>query len=150
MSLVAAGALLAAGCGSPAHTGHGAGTPNGSASAAPTVIEVSMTELAFAPARIEVPRGVPVQLRVTNDATVAHELLIGDEEAQRAAEEEMRAGDMAGMHDHGHGHDVPYVYLEPGETGVVEHTFDDAGELLIGCHVAGHWAAGMRGTLEVT
>ncbi|HEX7173009.1 MAG TPA: hypothetical protein VF365_10425 [Candidatus Limnocylindria bacterium] len=29
---------------------------------------------------------------------------------------------------------------------VASHTFDEPGELLIGCHVDGHYDAGMRGT----
>jgi uncharacterized cupredoxin-like copper-binding protein len=41
------------------------------------------------------------------------------------------------------------VTLEPGETAEVIATFDEAGDLMIGCHVPGHWEAGMRGTVVV-
>ncbi|MEA2026476.1 MAG: plastocyanin/azurin family copper-binding protein [Chloroflexota bacterium] len=39
--------------------------------------------------------------------------------------------------------------LEPGVSVEVVATFDEAGEMLIGCHVPGHWEAGMRGTITV-
>lgn len=51
---------------------------------------------------------------------------------------------------HSHGDEVPSLYLEAGGRGILEVTFDEPTELLIGCHVPGHWAAGMRGTLSVS
>lgn len=51
-------------------------------------------------------------------------------------------------HDGGDGHAgvaAPLV-LEPGESGEVTMSFDDPGitSTIIGCHVPGHWEAGMR------
>lgn len=39
---------------------------------------------------------------------------------------------------------------QPGETQEVTVTFDRAGTILYGCHVPGHYAAGMVGTLDLT
>lgn len=39
--------------------------------------------------------------------------------------------------------------MEPGKSGELRHTFDDAGPLVIGCHEPGHYAVGMRVTLTV-
>jgi uncharacterized cupredoxin-like copper-binding protein len=39
--------------------------------------------------------------------------------------------------------------VPPGETRHLTWTFDEPGLVLYGCHVLGHWAAGMRGTIVV-
>jgi uncharacterized cupredoxin-like copper-binding protein len=41
------------------------------------------------------------------------------------------------------------VAVGPGETAELTYTFHEAGELIMGCHVAGHYLAGMRGTIIV-
>jgi len=38
--------------------------------------------------------------------------------------------------------------LAGGESGELTWTFTEAGRLLFGCHVPGHYDAGMVGTLE--
>ena len=47
-------------------------------------------------------------------------------------------------HDHANS-----VSVEPGQTKTLELTFARAGTLEVGCHVPGHWDAGMRGTITV-
>ncbi len=42
------------------------------------------------------------------------------------------------------------VDVPPGQTVTLVYTFDQPGTLLYGCHVPGHYAAGMRGTITVT
>lgn len=117
----------------------------------PDAIEIKMGEFFFAPRGLSVPVGVPVTFRVANPGVIDHELVIGDAHAQDEAEEAMRS--MSGHTGHGttghHGDAVPSVYLRPGESSELTVTFSKKGELLIGCHVPGHWAAGMRGTLAV-
>ena len=117
----------------------------------PDVIEIEMGEFFFAPGEVSVPVGVPVTFSVVNPGVVDHELVIGDGTAQDEAEAAMRSG--SGHAAHGaaghHGEDVPSIYLRPGESGELTVTFSKKGDLLIGCHVPGHWAAGMRGTLQV-
>jgi uncharacterized cupredoxin-like copper-binding protein len=144
--LSAAGLLLAA-C-----TGGGAGAtpstaptasavPSGSAA---TRIEVTLTDaLKIEPVTLTVPAGVPVTFVVTNTGATEHEFYLGDEAAQAAHEEEMMAGGM--MHD-----DPDGISLAAGETKELTHTFDQAGETLAGCHVAGHYAGGMKATITVT
>lgn len=87
--------------------------------------------------------GEPVTFVVTNSGATDHEFYIGDEAAQADHEQEMRADGM--MHD-----DPDGITLKAGETKELIHTFDQAGETLAGCHVAGHYAGGMRGTITVT
>jgi uncharacterized cupredoxin-like copper-binding protein len=61
------------------------------------------------------------------------------------------AADPADDHDADGGHDadIPSLSLEPGETGEIIMTFDAGGNTIIGCHVPGHWAAGMRQDVTV-
>lgn len=40
--------------------------------------------------------------------------------------------------------------LKPGETKELMHRFETAGASLAGCHVAGHYAGGMKATITVT
>ena len=119
---------------------------------APVVVEVELVEFAFAPRSVTVPAGRPVVLRVANTGAVDHELVIGDAHVQEEAEKAMASAAGHAGHGGGHGHqgDVPSILLGPGESGEVAATFTEPGRLLLGCHVPGHWAAGMRGTLTVT
>jgi uncharacterized cupredoxin-like copper-binding protein len=41
------------------------------------------------------------------------------------------------------------ITLQPGETKTLEYTFEEAGELLAGCHEPGHYDAGMVATITV-
>ena len=115
---------------------------------APLVVQVELGEFYFAPQRITAPAGRLIRFEVTNPGVVPHEFLIGDRHAQDDAEKEMAKGGAWGK---SHSHDgTVSILLGAGESGVLEATFDEPGELLIGCHVPGHWAAGMKGTFTVT
>jgi uncharacterized cupredoxin-like copper-binding protein len=117
------------------------------------VVEVALEEFAFAPGAVTVPAGRPVLFRVTNTGAVDHELVVGDAHVQEEAEEAMASSSSSssnhGSQD-GHEGDVPSIHLGPGESGELAATFDEPGRLLLGCHVPGHWAAGMRGSLTVS
>ena len=110
----------------------------------PRTIQVRMTdELRFEPEEFTVQAGETVRFEVINAGQIAHEFLIGDEAAQDEFEMEMiEAGGMAHDSDAG-------VSVEPGETETFEYTFGDAGELLAGCHVSGHYDGGMVGIINV-
>ena len=94
---------------------------------------------------MSVPVGVPVTFVVTNEGAVPHEFFLGDEDAQTAHAQEML--EMAGdpMHDEPSG-----ISLQPGETKELTYTFDEPGRYLAGCHVPGHYPAGMRAVITVT
>ena len=115
-----------------------------SASAAATRIEVNLTDaLKIEPAQMTVPAGVPVTFVVTNTGATDHEFYLGDEAAQAEHEQEMM--EMGGM-----GHDEPEgIAVDPGETKELTRTFVEPGEMLAGCHVAGHYAGGMKATITV-
>lgn len=94
------------------------------------------------PADLTVRIGVPVTFRITNTGQIEHEFYIGSEAEQIAHEAEMLAGP---MHEH-----LNSISLAPGETDTLTYTFERAGPVLAGCHVPGHYAAGMVARILVT
>jgi uncharacterized cupredoxin-like copper-binding protein len=121
------------------------GVPAG-AGEADRVIEIEMLdELRFAPAALDVSVGETVTFRVTNTGQLPHDFTLGDEETQTEHDAEM-AGGMDGM-----GHDEPNTLtLEAGESGELTWRFTEPGRILFGCHIPGHYDAGMVGTLTIS
>lgn len=106
-------------------------------------IQVRTTDaLRFEPAEISVTAGETVRFEVTNDGQTVHEFLIGDEAAQDEFAAEMAEG--GGHHETDAG-----VTVEPGETETLDYTFEEAGELLAGCHEPGHYDGGMVASISV-
>jgi Cu+-exporting ATPase len=112
-------------------------------------IEITATDqFRFTPSDITVRQGETVAFVVTNTSNAPHEFVIGDEAVQQAHEEEMAAGVDAMNDDMMDGQ--PYaVKVAPGETATLVYRFAKPGTLLIGCHVPGHYAAGMTGTITI-
>ena len=108
-------------------------------------ITVDMTDaMRFSPAAITVQEGETVRFVVRNQGRMLHEMVIGtpDELAKHAA---MMAR-FPSME-----HDEPYmVHVDPGKRGEIVWTFNRAGQFEFACLIAGHYEAGMRGTLTVT
>ena len=133
-----------------------------------------MVDIGFQPAAVEVAIGETIEFVFTNDGNLQHEAVFGDEGVQadhevemqemtgmdmgHAGDDEMPMGDGDGM-DMGHAGDdempigdgdghgdegVVAVSVDPGGAQAVTMTFDELGVLVIGCHVPGHWDAGMR------
>jgi uncharacterized cupredoxin-like copper-binding protein len=121
-----------------------AASPVATPAAAAARIEVLMTDrMTFEPAVMTVPAGVPVTFVVTNGGVLEHEFYLGDEAAQVAHEAEML--EMGGMtHD-----DPEGIAVDPGDTRELVYTFEAPGETLAGCHVAGHYLAGMKATIKI-
>jgi Cu+-exporting ATPase len=102
-------------------------------------------QLRFDPSTVDVREGETVAFTITNSGSVEHEFVIGDAQVQAAHEAEMAPGGMNKMNeDEGNAVSIP-----PGKTATLIYTFDQPGTLLYGCHVAGHYAAGMEGTITV-
>lgn len=111
------------------------------------VIDVKTdNDLAFKPDTFEVKQGETITFRISNTGDVEHEFVLGDEEAQEAMAEQMESGG-----DHAHGGEMSNaVTIHPGETAELTWRFTTPGRVLVGCHVPGHWEAGMRGSVVVS
>ncbi len=105
--------------------------------AAAPVVEVRMGEMWFRPATVQVPAGRPVRLAFHDVGRVAHQALVGSQAEQDAAEARGGAGGPPGR----------TVTVDPGGTGTLVVTVPRGTRLVLGCHLPGHWAAGMRGTV---
>ena len=110
----------------------------------------------YRPSAIMVRAGHRVTFDVTNTGKLPHEFILGDRATQLDHERQMQAaaGDDMDMHAHMHMHaaggsDAGGLTVPPGQTRRLSWTFDKPGIVLFGCHVLGHWAAGMRGTIVV-
>ncbi|MGH2807660.1 MAG: cupredoxin domain-containing protein, partial [Actinomycetota bacterium] len=114
--------------------------PGDPADADRTVEVVATEDLKFDPPALEVTDGETITFEVTNDTSIPHEFVLGDEAYQDSHEAAMAEG---------MDHEDNGVSLEPGATEEVTWTFSEAGEVLYACHVAGHYDAGMKGTVTV-
>jgi P-type Cu+ transporter len=103
-------------------------------------------QMRFVPEDITVQAGETIAFEITNTGRIPHEFVLGDAHVQ-----EEHAADMAGGDGH-HGDDSAYaVTIPPGETRTLVYTFEATGEpLYYGCHIPGHYEAGMVGTITMT
>jgi Cu+-exporting ATPase len=98
--------------------------------------------LRFDPSAISVRAGETVAFRVINTGSEEHEFVIGDKSDQAQHERAMASnGKSMGR---GAALDVP-----AGQTRTLVYRFGGPGTLIYGCHVAGHYAAGMSGSITV-
>lgn len=134
LSMAAAAAMLVvlSSCGADDDTASASGGDS------PTrMVEVEMRDIEFSPTTVDVDAGETVRFRFTNTGTVTHEAYVGSPAAQKEHADEMESmGDM----DHG---DDDVLVLDPGQVGELTHTFDEAGQVQVGCHQPGHFGAGM-------
>ena len=124
-SVVAVAAALLVSCGGGADT---------------RTVELTIRHSRFVPAEVSVPAGARVRFVVRNLDPIAHELIVGDEEVQRRHED--------GTEPH-HGSVPGEVSVPAGTTRTTTYEFDGPGSVPFACHLPGHWAFGMRGTVRV-
>lgn len=111
------------------------------------VIEIDATDdFTFEPAEVEIAMGETVTFRIANVGNLPHDFTIGDAETQDEHEAEMADMPM-GDPD---GHDANAVTIPAGETVEMTWTFTEAGTILMGCHIPGHYDAGMRGEITIS
>lgn len=125
------------------HGASAAGRPGDPAQASRTIKVTALDTMRFEPGKLVVGSGETVRIEVTNAGKVPHELTIGDRKAQLAHEQMMQ--NMPGMK-----HDDPgSVALAPGETRTLVWQFGEPGTVEVGCHVRGHYPAGMVSVVQV-
>ena len=130
VSAVSAVALLGlTACGSGARAADG-----------PETVVITVHHSRFVPSAMRVRPGATVRFVVHNTDPIEHELIVGDEATQHIHEVGTDA-----LH-----HGAGAVSVAPGTTAETTYTFPTSGTLLYGCHLPGHWAYGMRGTIAIT
>jgi len=107
-------------------------------------VTLDMTDsMRFTPDKLTFQEGDTVRFVVRNTGRMLHEMVIGtpDELAKHAA---MMARFPNMEHDEAY-----MVHVDPGKTGEIVWHFNRAGSIEFACLIAGHYEAGMRGTLTV-
>lgn len=105
----------------------------GTASSPRVVRIVATPQLRFVPDAVTVKQGETILFEVTTMGPIVHEFMVGP------------AADVAA--------DTPgtpeIAELGMMQTGSLSFTFDGPGPYAFACHVAGHYEAGMRGTINL-
>ncbi|MFG6447320.1 cupredoxin domain-containing protein [Roseateles sp. BYS180W] len=116
----------------------------GTAQANTRTIDIRMQDrMRFTPQKLRVREGETVRLRVHNDGQLMHEIVLGT----RATLDE-HALQMEKFPDMEH--DAPYMaHVPPGQSQDIVWTFNRAGNFEFACLIAGHYQAGMRGSISV-
>lgn len=103
-------------------------------------IEMTVRHSRFEPSVLEARRGEEVRFVVRNEDPIDHELIVGPMSVQD-------------RHESGRERWHPPV---PGEVSVAlfstaetTYEFDEPGVVWFGCHLPGHWAYGMQGSIIV-
>lgn len=116
----------------------------GDAKAVARTITIRMTDdMRFAPNKIEVREGETVRLRAENRGKVLHEIVLGTK-ADLDAHAEMMARHPGMEHDEPH-----MAHVAAGQRGDIVWTFNRPGTFDFACLIAGHYQAGMTGTITV-
>jgi len=112
-----------------------------SGQATPLRVEIKIHYSHFEPSALTVPHGVPVIFLLVNEDPIDHEWLIGD----AAFHERHRTGTEA--HHGARPNEISIPPLKEIETTL---TFGAPGTMQYICHLPGHEAYGMVGTLTIT
>jgi uncharacterized cupredoxin-like copper-binding protein len=134
----------------------------GPAAAAPKQrVTITLTDFRFTPATITLQAGVPAVITLVNKGTVEHEFMVYARPTKAVDDWDEYA--MANTYFRGIGEvEVEFakqgavagtnlfeVEVQPNRTATVSFTPTTKGTFEIGCHVEGHYEAGMKGTLTV-
>ena len=117
----------------------------GDARAVSRTVAVGMADnMRFSPGKMEVKLGETIRLTIKNSGQVMHEFVIGTKkELDEHAALMVKFPKME--------HDEPYMaHVAPGKTGEIVWHFNRAGTFDFACLIAGHYQAGMTGTIIVT
>ena len=107
-------------------------------------IEVSMEDtMRFTPELVDINEGETIRFVAKNDGQVLHEFVLGTTATNDEHAEMMLK--FPGME-----HDEPYMtHVNPNESGEIIWTFNRAGTFDFACLIAGHYQAGMKGSITV-
>jgi len=111
------------------------------AAADPTTVEIGIHYSHFSPSTVSVPAGRPITFVIRNEDPIDHEWIVGD----------------AALHDRHRTGTEPYHASRPTEVSIdalqsrtTVVTFAKPGTYTFVCHLPGHEAYGMIGTVTVT
>ena len=116
----------------------------GDAKAVKRTVTLTMSDtMRFTPDKIEVKQGDTIKIVMKNDGKQLHEMVLGTKkELDEHAALMVKFPNME--------HDEPYMaHVPAGKTGEIIWKFNKAGDFDFACLIAGHYQAGMVGTINV-
>ena len=120
------------------------GEPADAADADRVIEIVTDDDFTITPSEMTIAVGETVTFKVTNEGKLTHDFTLGRADLQD--EHDLEMAEMNGMAMA----DEPNAFmLESGETKELTWHFTEGGEVLIGCHIPGHYAAGMKAEISV-
>jgi len=140
LSAVGILALVACSAGEPASPAASAGDRR--------VITIEMLDFRFEPSVIDVRVGDTVRIIAVNRSDLPHELFIGsavDQDRHHALHAAAAPEVQDKLDDGSQG-----IYAPARGTSQLTYHFDRAGEVVMACHLVGHFEAGMFGVIRVT
>jgi uncharacterized cupredoxin-like copper-binding protein len=118
----------------------------------PTVV-ITIHYSHFSPSTVAVKAGSTVRFRVVNTDPIDHEFIVGDEALQQREEtgtDTVHDGSVPGMISVPAGTTRSTVVTLPARSPDQAVGVPGAGSLIFACHLPGHYAYGMRGSIELT
>ena len=103
-------------------------------------VDVQIDHSRFDIGTLRVTEGTMVEFVVHNEDPIDHELIVGTPEVHRAHAD----GD-----ERSHPPVPGEVSVAPGQVASTFYEFTEAGSIVYACHLPGHVAYGMEGTIEV-
>lgn len=107
-------------------------------------VDIRMSDdMKMTPNHLDVREGDTLRIRAVNVGQVLHEIVIGTgDELKAHAEMMLKFPNMQ--------HEEPYMaHVPAGQRGEIVWTFNRPGDFEFACLIAGHFSAGMRGTIRV-
>ena len=105
-------------------------------------VHVTIKWTSFHPSQFSFPDGTTVRFVIRNQDPIEHEFILGSKRVQDHVEHTAHLA---------HDGSVPgQITVPPGTVRTTTYTFGRPGSVLLGCHLPGHYAYGMRGTVTVT
>lgn len=134
-------AFLVGGAATVADDAWGSGTRDPILSGAGEVtVQITIEHSRFVPDTLRIAEGTVVRFVVDNRDPILHELVVGPPEVHAR-----HADGTEAFHP-----PVPgEVTVEPNATASTVYVFDEPGTVTFACHLPGHVAYGMTGTVEV-
>lgn len=117
----------------------------GDAKAATRTVTMTMDDnMRFSPSKLSFKQGETVRFVIQNKGKLLHEMVIGTrQELDAHAAMMVKFPKMA--------HDEPYMaHVSAGQSGDLVWTFNRPGDFEFACLIAGHYQAGMAGTISVS
>lgn len=104
-------------------------------------VPVELKYSRFEPEEIRLEAGQEVTFVIHNDDPIDHEFILGDQAVQDRHE--------SGTEAH-HGQIPTEVSVPAGATVETTVRFEEPGEMILGCHLPGHYAYGMKAVVTVS